>query len=820
MNLLVEVTAQTAGAAAQVHGSGQLDVGALDLDEEVEALDLHDDAVASVGVDDGLDGLFTGFTDLETGLLIHGLVRGLGTVDGDVTGRVQLDGVLAVDDSDDLVSIVSLVGGDGDLGLFVAIGQQDMGAIADGVVVESAIEGVDSLVTDVAPGLGNGSGSDVDGIANKVATSAQWVEDLGVGVGQRRETLPFGETETDIVSNQSFHGADESHVAGSGERITLDDPASAVRSVRLSLGVLDGEGVEFVIEPLTERIGPVSHGLGQVLGLGGHFVVVVSLIHLTGFSASGAAVHESGGHILLALLSSRAVHGGLGGSFVAEDLGFEDDLRLVAMLTETDGVFFSHVQDILAETVSRRLVPVADGPVTDVVVDLPVGADVGSSGSIFLDLDVGEILGVPGILGQAHGGVEVDESAILLFGGETSPHQMSVAALDVLENTLNNWAEFSGDGGVGDNLGLGRSPGFVASSLENDRVLAGLGGVLVLEEGRNGAGAGAGRLVADGVFAVADFQRNEAEVGDGVNVPFLEPLGPGPFVGKVDFGLLDVLDVDTEALAQREFAVDGFLVDVDDVDLGVLKSGLGTVGPVTGDGVGLDVVVEEIGGLATGSPGDLDLARSLVVEGEILGGAGIDADVNSGGDVIAVEGDLDADLGGELPAQLGGDVGLDSSLAVTLQGSLHGDEDGQSGQEAHGKTQFGGEADVVLGQHAVLGDADFVGHVLVLHGLGQESGNRFFEFLQIDETVDGSHQVDVQESSAFVSRAGSSVQLIPDALQVADALVRPAGRLVLGGHASVEFAEDVLPDISHVVVPHVDLLNTISYWSLFDWSLR
>ena len=54
-------------------------------------------------------------------------------------------------------------------------------------------------------------------------------------------------------------------------------------------------------------------------------------------------------------------------------------------------------------------------------------------------------------------------------------------------NTAENRAEFSGDGSVGDNLGLGRSPGFVASSLENDRVLAGLGGVLVLEEGRNGA---------------------------------------------------------------------------------------------------------------------------------------------------------------------------------------------------------------------------------------------------------------------------------------------------------------------------------------------
>ena len=397
----------------------------------------------------------------------------------------------------------------------------------------------------------------------------------------------------------------------------------------------------------------------------------------------------------------------------------------------------------------------------------------------------------------------MDESSVLQFRNQTGPHQMGVAAFDILEETAESRAEFGRDWAVGHDNGLGRSPGLAGSGIEEDRILAGFRDVLVLEESGNGAGAGAGRLVADGVFAVADFQRNEAEIGDAVNVPFLEPLGPGPFVSKVHFGLLDVLDVDAEAVAQRQFATDRLLRDADDVDLGVLEGRLGAVGPVAGDGVGFDVVVEEVGGLAAGSPGNFHESRGLVIEVEFLGGAGIDADVDSGGDVVAVERNVDADFGAELPAQLGGDVGLDSAMAVSLQGSLHGDEDGQSGQEAHGQTQFGGEADVVLAQHSVLGNADFVGHVLVFHGLGHQSRNRFFEFLQIDEPVDGAHQVDVQEAGALVGRARSSVQLIPDPLQIGDALGRLAGRL--GGQTAVEFSGNVLPNISHVVVPQVDL---------------
>ena len=379
-------------------GCGQLDLRSLDLNPEVPASDLHHDALSGKRENDGLDALRSGLVNFHATFLVQSLVSRFGSVDGDVTGRIQLDTVFAVDDGDDLVSVATLVGGDGDFGLFVAIGQQDVRAIADGVIVIGAVEGVDGLGTDVAFGLGNGSGGDVGRVTDEVAVGPQGIEDLGVGVGQRRETRPFGESQTDVVGHQSFHGTDKSQVAGPGQRIASDDPAGAVRSVGLALDVLDGEWVELVVEPLAERVGPVSHGLGQILRLGGHFVDVVSLVQLTCFGASRAAVHESGGHVLLALLSGRTVHGGLCGRFVAVDLGFEDDLGLVAMLAETDCILFGHVQDVLAESVSGRLVPVADGPVADVVVDLPVGADVGSSGRIFLDLDVGKVLGVPGVL--------------------------------------------------------------------------------------------------------------------------------------------------------------------------------------------------------------------------------------------------------------------------------------------------------------------------------------------------------------------------------------------------------------------------------------
>ena len=172
---------------------------------------------------------------------------------------------------------------------------------------------------------------------------------------------------------------------------------------------------------MAERIDPVRQGLGQILGFRGQFVVVVGLIQLTSFSASRTAVHESSGHILLALLSGGAVHGGLGGVVVTIGIDFQADLVLVALLTERDCILFGQVQNIFAETVNGRIVPVADRIVTDVVVDLPVGDGVllraRSSRRVFLNLDVSEVLGVPIVVfRQAHGCVKVDEGSILHFG--------------------------------------------------------------------------------------------------------------------------------------------------------------------------------------------------------------------------------------------------------------------------------------------------------------------------------------------------------------------------------------------------------------------
>ena len=95
--------------------------------------------------------------------------------------------------------------------------------------------------------------------------------------------------------------------------------------------------------------------------------------------------------------------------------------------------------------------------------------------------------------------------------------------------------------------------------------------------------------------------------------------------------------------------------------------------------------------------------------------------VNSVSDVVATEGDIDADLGAELPAQLDGDVGLDSTMAVSLP--LHGHEDEQSTWQRNAwtlelQTQFSREADIVLAQDAV-----FVCYGQVFHGRGHENGD-------------------------------------------------------------------------------------------------
>lgn len=66
--------------------------------------------------------------------------------------------------------------------------------------------------------------------------------------------------------------------------------------------VFYGEWVKLVVEPMAERVGSVSHWLGQVLGLGGYFVEVeVDVFPVKVFGASRATIHESGGRLALAL---------------------------------------------------------------------------------------------------------------------------------------------------------------------------------------------------------------------------------------------------------------------------------------------------------------------------------------------------------------------------------------------------------------------------------------------------------------------------------------------------------------------------------------
>jgi len=217
------------------------------------------------------------------------------------------------------------------------------------------------------------------------------------------------------VGNDGLEGANPSHVAGASSRIILDVPGGTVRGVG-AVSMLDGVVINSVVDPVAELVKERSNGSGQVLSLSGELVVVVGLVQVAGLLASGASVHESLGHILLAFLANGAVQSDLGGMLVTEDLSLETDLAgLVAILTEGDGLIVGQVEDILAESVLRSLVPVADSPVVDGVVNLLVGIDAGASGGVLLNLPVSVVLGVPRVLGEGKSAVEVDERAILLF---------------------------------------------------------------------------------------------------------------------------------------------------------------------------------------------------------------------------------------------------------------------------------------------------------------------------------------------------------------------------------------------------------------------
>ena len=166
-----------------------------------------------------------------------------------------------------------------------------------------------------------------------------------------------------------------------------------------------------------------------------------------------------------------------------------------------------------------------------------------------------------------------------------------------------------------------------------------------MDESGNGTSAGTRRLVTQRVLAVAEFKRDEAtEIPPAVHVPLGQPLPPSPLIRVFRFAPFHPFDVDAEAVAQREFAVNGLVSNADEVDSGVLDSWIDTVGPVAGYGVGLDVIVDEVSDFVSGDPSGLEVAVA-VAENQFFGCVGSDEDVNSGGDVVAVERKFDADFG-------------------------------------------------------------------------------------------------------------------------------------------------------------------------------
>ena len=102
-----------------------------------------------------------------------------------------------------------------------------------------------------------------------------------------------------------------------------------------------------------------------------------------------------------------------------------------------------------------------------------------------------------------------------------------------------------------------------------------------------------------------------------------------------------------------------------------------------------------------------------------------------------------------------------------------------------------------LDEPALLDAVERLGGVLVLHPVGHVFRDLIFQFSEVDETIDGAHQIDVQETGALVGRTGSNIQFVPDSFESCHFLAR----LV----TTVDFAENILPNIGHVEVPHEDL---------------
>ena len=86
----------------------------------VPASDLHDETSGN-RVDDSLDFLGSRSADSNTALLLPGLVRRFGSVDCDPAGRIEFNNILSEDGGDNLLSLATLVGGDGEFGFLSAV---------------------------------------------------------------------------------------------------------------------------------------------------------------------------------------------------------------------------------------------------------------------------------------------------------------------------------------------------------------------------------------------------------------------------------------------------------------------------------------------------------------------------------------------------------------------------------------------------------------------------------------------------------------------------------------------------------------------------
>ncbi len=249
------------------------------------------------------------------------------------------------------------------------------------------------------------------------------------------------------------------------------------------------------------------------------------MIQAARFGASRTTVLESIFHILLALKTNGAIFGGFSGSFVTSQLGCEFDLVL-AFGSESEVVFFDHFENILAESISGWLVPVAGSDIADGEVNLLSR----SFGCAVLPLPVGNVLYVTRIHGHANGRSKFVDGSIGMRGYQTSRHQSIVTALQILENVQNQRAETGGDRAVGDHFRFSRIPGLVGSRFVDPIVLGRLGGLLVEVGSVDRFGFGAWRIITDDVLAAVEIQGGESKVGNVVDVPFGHPLIPGVLV--------------------------------------------------------------------------------------------------------------------------------------------------------------------------------------------------------------------------------------------------------------------------------------------------